>query len=53
MSMTWLQSHQAIRREINTAVGTVTARKILVTGQSGAQEQRAFLSHGLTPAKIY
>lgn len=37
MSMNWLQSHQAIRREINTAVGTKTARKIIVRGLSGAK----------------
>lgn len=53
MSMNWLQFHQAIRREINTAVGTATARKMLVTGLSEAQEQKIFLSRGVTPAKIY
>ena len=53
MSMNWLQSHQAMRREINTAVGTKTARKIIVRGLSGTQRQKALLSYGVTPAKIY
>lgn len=52
MSMNWLQSHQAIRRETNTAVGTETARTILVRGLSGTQRQKALLSRGVTP-KIY
>lgn len=40
MSMNWLPSHQAIRRETNTAVGTVMARKSLVRGMSEVQEQK-------------
>lgn len=43
MSMNWLQSHQAIRREINTAVGTVMARKVLVRGMSDVQEQTSIV----------
>lgn len=43
MSMNWLQSHQAIRREINTAVGTVMARKSLVRGMSEVQEQKSIV----------
>lgn len=53
MSMNWSQSHQAIRREINTAVGTETARKIIAGGPSGTQRQKALLSCGVTPATIY
>lgn len=43
MSMNWLQSHQAIRREINTAVGMVMARKSLVRGMSEVQEQKSIV----------
>lgn len=43
MSMNWLPSHQAIRREINTAVGTVMARKSLLRGMSEVQEQKSIV----------
>lgn len=43
MSMNWLQSHQAIRREINTAVGIVMVRKSLVRGMSEVQEQNSIV----------
>lgn len=40
VSMNWLQSHQAIRHEINTAVETVTARKVLVRGQTEERSKK-------------
>lgn len=53
VSMNWSQPHEAIRREINTAAGTVTARKVLVSGRAEGQEQKALLSHEVTAATIY
>lgn len=51
--MGWWQPHQAIRQEINTAVGTApAAEKVLITGLSGIGKEIMAVTWGDT-SKIY